>query len=47
MSDLTNSPQDGIDVHDPRIVESIHRYWRKNVRVMVACLAVWAVAPEH
>ena len=33
-----------IDVHDPRIVEAIHRYWRKNVRIMAALLTVWAVA---
>ncbi len=33
-----------IDVRDPRIAASIHRYWRKNVRVMAACLLVWALA---
>ncbi len=36
--------KDTIDVRDPRIAESIQRYWRKNVRVMVACLLVWAIA---
>lgn len=35
---------DPIDVHDPRIAASIHRYWRKNLCVMAACLVVWAVA---
>lgn len=35
---------DPIDVHDPRIAESIHRYWRKNLRVMAVCLVIWAVA---
>ena len=44
MPDPTQSPQDTIDVHDPRIAEAIHRYWRKNMRVMAACLLVWAVA---
>ena len=36
--------KDNIDVRDPRIAEAIQRYWRKNVRVMVACLLVWAIA---
>ena len=36
--------QDSIDVRDPRVAESIQRYWRKNVRVMAACLVVWAIA---
>ena len=44
MSDPTKPPEDTIDVRDPRIAESIHRYWRKNVRVMAACLLVWAIA---
>ncbi len=35
---------DTIDVRDPRIAAAIQRYWRKNVRVMVACLVVWAIA---
>lgn len=33
-----------VDVHDPRVVEAIHRYWRKNVRIMAGLLLVWAVA---
>ena len=44
MSDPTQPSKDTIDVRDPRIAESIHRYWRKNVRVMAACLLVWATA---
>ena len=44
MSDIIQPPKDTIDVRDPRIAESIHRYWRKNVRVMAACLLVWAIA---
>ena len=32
------------DLHDPRIVESIDRYWRKNVLIMVVLLIIWAVA---
>ncbi len=44
MSDIIQPPKDTIDVRDPRIAESIHRYWRKNVRVMAACLMVWAIA---
>ena len=34
--------QQAIDVHDPRIVASIDRYWRSNLRVMVGLLLVWA-----
>jgi putative solute:sodium symporter small subunit len=44
MSEPTKPPEDVIDVHDPRIAASIQRYWRKNVRVMAACLVVWAIA---
>ncbi len=36
-----SSPE--IDLHDPRFVASIDRYWRSNLRLMVALLAVWAV----
>ncbi len=32
-----------IDLHDPRIVKSIDRYWRKNVQIMVVLLIIWAV----
>ena len=32
-----------IDLHDPRIVKAIDRYWRKNVRIMVVLLIIWAV----
>ena len=32
-----------IDLHDRRIVESIDRYWRKNVLTMVVLLVIWAV----
>ena len=35
---------DAIDVRNPRIAAAIDRYWRKNVRIMVALLSVWAVA---
>jgi putative solute:sodium symporter small subunit len=37
-----NKPQT-IDLYNPRIVESIERYWRKNVLIMVVLLVVWAV----
>ena len=30
------------DVHDPRVRAAIDRYWKKNVSVMIALLAVWA-----
>jgi len=33
-----------VDVRDPRVVDAIDRYWRRNVRIMVALLVVWAVA---
>jgi putative solute:sodium symporter small subunit len=44
MSPPRRPPSETIDVRDTRIAESIRRYWRKNVRVMGACLLVWAVA---
>ena len=34
----------GLDVRDPRVAAAIHRYWRTNVRIMAALLAVWAFA---
>jgi len=43
MSSPIKPPEDTIDVRDPRIAESIHRYWRKNLWVMAACLTVWAI----
>ena len=39
-----SSPQQEIDVRNPRIVDAIDRYWRKNVQVMAILLTVWAVA---
>lgn len=33
-----------IDVQDPRVRAAIDRYWRRNLRIMVVLLAVWAVA---
>jgi len=44
MPDPIQPPEETIDVHDPRIVDAIDRYWRKNVSVMAACLIVWAAA---
>ena len=44
MANVKKPLQGSIDVRDPRVAESIHRYWRKNVRVMAACLLVWALA---
>ena len=37
-------PEQSVDVHDPRVVEAIDRYWRKNVMVMAGLLGIWAVA---
>jgi putative solute:sodium symporter small subunit len=34
----------GPDLHDPRIHASLDRYWRDNLRVMAALLALWAAA---
>ena len=34
---------ENIDLHDPRIVDSIARYWRKNMLIMVLLLIIWAV----
>jgi putative solute:sodium symporter small subunit len=36
-------PSDRIDIDDPRVVAAIDRYWRKNVRIMVVLLVLWAV----
>ena len=36
-------PSSGPDQSDPRVVEAIGRYWRTNVRIMVALLTVWAI----
>ncbi|MFQ5527048.1 MAG: DUF4212 domain-containing protein [Thermoanaerobaculia bacterium] len=33
-----------LDVSDERVADAIHRYWRKNLRIMAALLAVWAFA---
>lgn len=33
-----------IDVNDPRIKDSIDRYWRKNIAIMLVLLAIWAIA---
>ena len=35
---------ESIDVRDPRVVDAIDRYWRKNVRIMAVLLGIWAVA---
>ncbi len=43
MSPEANGGRAAIDVHDPRVVESIDRYWRANLRIMAVLLAVWAV----
>ena len=44
MPETTPPPPGTLDLHDPRVTAAIHRYWRKNVRVMAGCLAVWAAA---
>jgi putative solute:sodium symporter small subunit len=44
MSDPQRPQEHAIDVRDPRVAEALQRYWRKNVRVMAACLLVWALA---
>ena len=43
MSDPKRPQENVIDVRDPRVAEAIQRYWRKNVRVMAACLLAWGV----
>ena len=44
MSGKAPSSAGSIDVRDPRVVEAIDRYWRKNVRIMAVLLVVWAIA---
>ena len=39
MSDAEKPP---VDVRDPRVTAAIDRYWRKNILIMTALLAVWA-----
>ncbi len=34
---------DRIDVHDPRVIAAIDRYWRRNITVMAILLVIWAV----
>ncbi len=34
--------RDPIDLHDPRIIDSINRYWRSNLRIMGVLLLIWA-----
>ncbi len=41
---MSGASPDPIDVRDPRIVEAIDRYWRKNVRIMAVLLSIWAAA---
>jgi putative solute:sodium symporter small subunit len=31
------------DVHDPRVVAAIDRYWRSNLRIMLTLLSIWAL----
>ena len=31
------------DPHDPRVAAAIDRYWRRNVRIMIVLLVIWAV----
>ena len=44
MPDSSRHDGGGPDVGDPRIAAAIHRYWRRNVRIMAALLAIWAFA---
>ena len=44
MSDSPRNDGDEVDVGDPRVAAAIHRYWRRNVRIMAVLLAVWAFA---
>ena len=43
MSKFRENSSEEIDVHDPRIVASIDRYWRKNVSIMISLLVIWAM----
>jgi putative solute:sodium symporter small subunit len=39
-----SDPQEpqALDLHDARVVASIDRYWRDNLRLMAVLLALWA-----
>ena len=41
---MTPTESTPLDVTDPRIAACIDRYWRKNITIMLALLAVWAAA---
>ena len=42
MSDPVRNGADEVDVRDPRVARAIQGYWRRNVRIMAALLAIWA-----
>lgn len=42
MSETETPDPERIDVRDPRIVDCIDRYWRRNVAIMAALLTIWA-----
>lgn len=33
-----------LDLHDPKLHAALHRYWAKNVFIMVSLLLIWAAA---
>lgn len=37
-----DQPSQSPDLHDPRVVAAIDRYWRRNVALMVVLLVIWA-----
>ncbi len=43
MSD-NEKPSSSVDLNDPRVTAAIDRYWKKNVKIMVVLLAIWAFA---
>ena len=42
MTEDTSTAQP--DLHDPRVHELLEQYWRSNLRIMAALLALWAIS---
>jgi putative solute:sodium symporter small subunit len=36
--------EERFDIHDPRLRESLSRYWRTNIKITLFLLVLWAIA---
>lgn len=39
----STEPGQAPDLHQPEVHESLERYWKSNIRITLALLAIWAV----